>query len=96
MIPNQLQEEVRACLEKSLRQGIIYSLKHLHASQVVIMWKPSGEVCQHVAYFKLNAFVVYDAFPLPRIDEAIQAVQDCQWYSSIDLVQGYLQLPMDE
>ena len=40
--------------------------------------------------------MVRDAFSLPCIDEALQAVHNCQWFSSFDLVQGYLQMPVDE
>ena len=40
--------------------------------------------------------MVRDAFPLPRIDEALKAVQSSNWFSSFDLVQGYLQLAMEE
>ena len=40
--------------------------------------------------------MVRDAFPLPRIDEALQAVHNCQWFMSFDLVQGYLQMPVEK
>ena len=40
--------------------------------------------------------MVRDAFPLPRIDEALQAVHSSNWFSSFDLAQGYLQLAMEE
>ena len=40
--------------------------------------------------------MVRHAFPLPHIDKALQAVHNCQWFSSIDLAQGYLQMPVDE
>ena len=40
--------------------------------------------------------MVWDAFPLPRIDEALQVVHNCQWFTSFDLVQGYLQMPVEE
>ena len=40
--------------------------------------------------------MVRDAFPLPRIDEALQAVHNCQWFTSFDLAQGYLQMPVEE
>ena len=40
--------------------------------------------------------MVRDAFPLPRIDEALQAVNNCQWFTSFDLAQGYLQMPVAE
>ena len=47
-------------------------------------------------YRKLNSIMVRDAFPLPRIDEALQAVHSSNWFSSFDLAQGYLQLAMEE
>ena len=40
--------------------------------------------------------MVRDAFPLPRIDEALQAVHSSNWFLSFDLTQGYLQLAMEE
>ena len=40
--------------------------------------------------------MVRDAFSLPRIDEALQAVHNCQWFTSFDLAQGYLQMPVEE
>ena len=47
-------------------------------------------------YHKLNSITVRDTFPLPRIDEALQAVHSSNWFSSFDLAQGYLQLAMEE
>ena len=38
----------------------------------------------------------HDSFPLPQIEEALQAVKSAMWFTSIDLAQGYLQLAMDE
>ena len=37
-----------------------------------------------------------DSFPLPHIEEALQAVKSAMCFTSIDLAQGYLQLAMDE
>ena len=47
-------------------------------------------------YRKLNSITIRDAFPLPRIDEALQVVHNCNVFTSFDLVQGYLQLAMAE
>ena len=95
-IPKQLQGEVRKCLDTWLRQGIICPSKSPYASQVVIVRKKTGEIRLCVNYRKLNSIVVRDAFPLPRIDEALQAVNNCQWFTSFDLAQGYLQMPVAE
>ena len=40
--------------------------------------------------------MVKDAFPLPCIDEALQAVHNCQWFTSFYLAQGYLQMPVEK
>ena len=45
---------------------------------------------------KLNAISIRDSFPLPRIEEALQAVQAAMWFTSFDLAQGYLQMAMEE
>ena len=44
----------------------------------------------------LNAITVCDSFPLPHIEEALQAVKVAVWFTSFDFVQGYLQLAMLE
>ena len=95
-IPVQLQSEVRKCLDTWLKQGIIRPSKSPYASQVVIVRKKSGEIRLCVDFRKLNAISVHDSFPLPRVEEALQAVQAAVWFSSFDLAQGYLQMAMEE
>ena len=95
-IPVQLQQEVRKCLESWLKQGIIRPSKSLYASQVVIIRKKTGEIHLCVDFRKLNAISIHDSFPLPRVKEALQAVQAPVWFTSFDLAQGYLQMAMEE
>ena len=93
-ILQQLKGDVHKCLDTWLRQGIIRPSRSPYASQVVIVCKKTGEIQLCVDYHKLNSIVVRDAFPLPHIDEALQAVHNHQWFSSFDLAQGYLQMPV--
>ena len=95
-IPIQLQSEVRKCLEAWLKAGIIRPSKSPYTSQVVIVRKKTGEIRLCIDFRKLNAILVRDSFPLPRIEEALQAVQAAIWFTSFDLAQGYLQLAMEE
>ena len=95
-IPKQLQGEVRECLNMWLRQGIICPSKSPYASQVVIVRKKTGKIWLCVNDCKLNSIVVRDAFPLPQINEALRAVNNCQWCTSFDLAQDYLQMPVAE
>ena len=95
-IPVQLQQEVRKCLESWLKQGIIRPSKSPYTSQVVIVRKKSGEIRLCVDFQKLNAISIRDSFLLPRIEEALQAVQAAVWFTSFNLAQGYLQMAMEE
>ena len=96
MIPVQLQTKVHKCLDTWLGQGIICPLRSPYVSQVVIIHKKSGEICLCIDFRALNAITIHDSFPLPRIEEALQAVKSAMWFTSFDLAQGYLQLAMDE
>ena len=60
------------------------------------MQKNLGESHLCIDYCKLNSITVRDAFPLPLLDEALQAVHTSNWFSSFDLAQGYLQFAMEE
>ena len=95
-IPPQLQGEVHKCLDTWLQQGIIRPLQSPYAFQVVIVQKKTGEIHLCMDYRKLNSITVRDVFPLPRIDKALQAVHNSNWFSSFDLAQEYLQLAMEE
>ena len=73
-IPVQLQTEVCKCLDTWLRQGIICPSHSLYASQVVIVCKKSGEIHLYINFRALNSVTIHNSFPLPHIEEALQAV----------------------
>ena len=60
----------------------------VYASQVVIVDKKSGEIHLCVDYRKLSSITIKDTFPLPCIDEALQAVHINNVFTSFDLAQG--------
>ena len=63
---------------------------------MVIVCKKTSEIRLCVDFRKLNAISIRDSFPLPHVEEALQAVQAAVWFSSFDLAQGYLQMAMEE
>ena len=79
-----------------LNKGLFAHLDSPYASQVVIVRKKTGEIRLCIDFRALNAVTVRDSFPLPHIEEALQAVKSAMCFTSIDLAQGYLQLAMDE
>ena len=65
-------------------------------SQVVIVCKKTGDIRLCVDFRALDAITVRDSFPLPQIEEALQAMKAAVWFTSFDLAQGYLQLAMNK
>lgn len=49
-----------------------------------------------VDYRKLNSMTIQDAFPLPRIDESLDALAGIKLFSTLDLIYGYWQVPLSQ
>ncbi|ROT74689.1 hypothetical protein C7M84_006796 [Penaeus vannamei] len=45
-----------------------------------------------VDYRNLNKVTVHDAFPIPRIDESVEALSGAKYFSTFDLAAGYHQI----
>jgi hypothetical protein len=77
-----------------LQQGVIQPSGSPWASPVVLVKKKDGGTRFCVDYRKVNALTKRDAYPLPRIDDCINALGGNTLFSSLDLVAGYWQIPL--
>lgn len=93
--PNQF-EEVRKHIAGLLKKGVIRESSSSYASPVVLVRKSDGSLRLCVDYRKLNSKTRRDAFPLPRIDESLDALGAAKVFSSIDLASGYHQVAVHE
>uniref|UniRef100_A0A3P9I2U1 Gypsy retrotransposon integrase-like protein 1 n=1 Tax=Oryzias latipes TaxID=8090 RepID=A0A3P9I2U1_ORYLA len=93
--PNQYKE-VREHISELLKKGVIQESSSSYASPIVLVRKADGSLRLCVDYRKLNAKTRRDAFPLPRIDESLDALSGAEFFSSIDLASGYHQVAVHE
>ena len=93
--PTQLQE-VKDHIQELLNKKIIQPSKSPYASPVVVVRKKTGEIRLCVDYRELNSKTIPDAFPLPRIDDSLDALGGSSFFSVMDLKSGYYQVAMDE
>lgn len=92
--PNEFKE-VKDHLQKLLDKGVIKPSQSDYASPIVLVRKKSGALRLCVDYRQLNTKTRRDAYPLPRIDESLDALGGAKHFSTIDLASAYNQVEVD-
>ena len=93
-LPPSHYSEVKEHLNDLLKRGIITTSTSPYAAPIVVVRKKSGEIRLCCDYRKLNSITRKDAFPLPRIDECLDALGGAKFFSTLDLASGYHQVAM--
>ena len=88
-ISSGLLEEVKEHLDHMLDAGVIKPHKSAWCNAVVLVWKKDGGLRFCIDFqCRLNAQIQKDAFPLPRIHDAIDALSGSKYYTTVDLLSG--------
>ncbi len=95
-IPPQVFEEVKKHVQDLVSQGILRESCSPWASPAVIVLKKDGSVRFCCDYRKLNKVTCKDAYPLPRVEETLDALGNAHLFSTLDLTSGYFQVAMSE
>lgn len=90
------KEIVDTELKKMLEQNIIEPSNSPWSAPVVLVTKSDGSTRFCIDFRKLNSITKKDAYPLNRIDDALEALSGAQWFSTLDLASGYWQCPLKE
>lgn len=95
-LPPSQYEQVKAHIQQLVEAGIARPSCSPYSSPIVIVQKKGGDMRLCVDYRMLNAKTRKDAFPLPRIEESLDALTGAKWFSTLDLASGYNQVPVAE
>jgi len=95
-IPPQVFQEVKKHVRDLVSQGILRESCSPWASPAVIVIKKDGSVRFCCDYRRLNKVTCKDAYPLPRVEESLDALGNAQLFSTLDLTSGYFQVAMSK
>jgi len=88
------EKEVSRQVRDLLDCGLVEPAHSAWSSPVVLVWKKDGSWRFCVDYHKLNSVTIQDAYPLPRIDESLDALDGSKYFRTLDLLSGYWQIPL--
>ena len=93
-MPIGKQELEKGEVKRMLNQGIIEPSRSPWGSNIVLVIKKDGRPRFCVDYRMLNDVTKKDAYPLPRVDECLDALAGAKWFGSMDLNAGFWQIGM--
>ena len=91
----QKEAEADRQVQKLLEKGLIEPSSGAWSSPVVLVRKKDDSWRFCIDYRRLNAVTKQDAYPIPRIDESLDALAGSKLFSTLDLTSGYWQVPLD-
>lgn len=95
VIPEQ-RAEIQTQVENLLKADVIEESYSPWAAPVVLVREKNGIWRFCLDYRKLNMVTIKDSHPLPRVDDALDALSGSAWFSTMDLQHGYWQVELEE
>jgi hypothetical protein len=84
--------ELKKQLQELTDKGFIRPSASPWGSLVLFVKKKDGSMQMCVDYRSLNAVMIKNKYPLPRIDDLLDQLQNAKYFSKIDLRSGYHQM----
>ncbi|MCG7868952.1 MAG: DDE-type integrase/transposase/recombinase [Candidatus Thiodiazotropha taylori] len=95
-VPLAHADKEKQAIEDMKAKGVIRESVSPWASPICLVSKKDGGVRLCVDYRKVNELVKPDGFPLPRVQDCLDAVAGSKWFSSFDLTSGYYQIGLKD
>ena len=95
-LPFAKKEVIEKEVNVMLNLGVIEASVSPYSAPVVLVKKPDGSVRFCIDYRELNKVTVFDAEPIPDIEELLCHLSEGKFFVKIDLAKGYWQIPMLE
>lgn len=83
-------------MQKLVQQGIVEPGGGARSSLVVLVRMNDGSWRLYIDSRRLNAVIKRNAYPLPRIDDNLDALMGSMYFSTLDFLNGHWQVPLEQ
>jgi hypothetical protein len=87
-------ETMQQYVTELLTKGLIQPSSSPYGACVIFVLKPDGTYRMVIDYRALNKITLRNQTPLPRIDDLLDKLGGSKYYTALDMVGGYYQIPI--
>ena len=87
-------EAIEAYITELLSKGLIQPRTSPYGAAVLFVPKPDGSLRMCIDYRALNKITLRNQEPIPNIADLLDRLSGAKYFTSLDLVGGYYQLPI--
>ena len=95
-LPISQRQVVEEMIETMKKDGVVRPSKSPYNSPLLLVPKKDGKWRMVIDYRQLNKQTVPERFPMPVINDVLAQLGGAKVFTSLDLVSGYWQIPLEE
>ena len=88
-VPPFRREQAKKIIDNMLQKDIVQPSSSSWASPIILIPKKNGSLQFCIDCWNLNFVTWKVAYPLPRVDDTLEALSRSKWFSTLDLICGY-------
>ena len=94
--PEKAKQLIETIIQYMLEKGVIEPSTAAWLSPIVLVNKPDGSKRMCLDYRKVNEHLKTDIYPLPHLEELVDAAAGNKYYVTLDLKDAYYQVELAE